>query len=181
MIGVAACATAPRPEGARPSLEARVDAALGSMKSRDPGLLALLDASYGYAVFPDIRKRQRDLGADQPGGELGSTGAHGGGVLFEHGRASGYVDLNQDSIGGQLENQTFAELVVFHDRDAVDRLKAGQLEIGQDVSAIAVEPGRATTVATSLTGAFAVFTMPQDGLVAELPVSGQKLNYRPHG
>jgi hypothetical protein len=179
MIGMAACATAPRAETARPGLEARADAALGSMKSRDPGLPGLLDASYAYVVFPAIKKSHMDLGADHPGGELGSISAHGRGVLFEQGRMSGYIELNQDSVGGQLDGQTYSELVVFHDRDSVDRLKAAPLELGLDAAAIPVASGHAAAVAESLTGGFAVFTMNNGNLVAELPVTGQKLQYQP--
>lgn len=63
----------------------------------------------------------------------------------------------------------------------MDRLKVGQLELGLDASAITVAPGAAVTVAGSLTSGFAVFTLHPGNLVAELPITGQKLNYRPHG
>ncbi len=180
MIGMAACATAPRTDSQSRSLEARADAALSSMKSRDPGLPNLLDSVYGYAVFPEIGKSNADLGADQPGGEIGSVAAYGRGVVFEQGRVSGYIDLNQDSVGAQLGGQTFAELVVFQDRSAMDPLKAGRFELGANAFAIAVAPGAADATSFADDG-FAVFTMPQGGLVAELPVSGQTLNYHPGG
>jgi lipid-binding SYLF domain-containing protein len=168
VLGMGACATAPKTESERQSLEARAEATLGSMKERDPGLPGLLASAYGYAVFPDIGKGGVVVGA-----------AYGRGVLFEHARSTGYVELNQGSIGAQLGGQTFAELIVFRDRFAVERLKAGQFELGANASAVALTAGAAG--AASFTDGVAVFTVPQGGLMAELSVSGQKLNYQPHG
>jgi lipid-binding SYLF domain-containing protein len=168
MIGMSACATAPKTESERRSLEARADATLESMRARDPGLPTLLDASYGYAVFPDIGKGGAVVGA-----------AYGRGVLYEHGRISGYVDLSQGSIGAQLGAETFSELVVFHDPDPVQRLKGGTFEFGANASAVALTTGAAA--AASFNNGVVVFTVPRGGLMAELAVSGQKLNYQPRG
>jgi hypothetical protein len=179
MIAFAACAGAPRSAGPA-SLEARASATLGAMQTRDPGLEDLLDDAYGYAVFPEIA-RASGTGADQPGGELGSIPVHGRGVLFEHGRPSGHVSLDQDAIGGQLEGLTFAELVVFRHRKDVDRLKAGQLQLATDTSALAVMPGASSAVDGNFPEGIAVFTMAREELVAELPIRGQKLNYQPRG
>src|SRR6185295_20379584 len=101
MLGIAACATAPKTASERRSLEESADATLGSMESRDPALKPLLDSAYAYAVFPDIGKGGAVVGA-----------AYGRGVLFEQGRPAGYVELNQGSIGAQLGAQSFAELIV---------------------------------------------------------------------
>jgi len=165
-IGMGACATAPRTESGRQSLEASAETTLESMKTRDPGLPSLLDSAYGYAVFPNIGKGGVVVGA-----------AYGRGVLFEHGRPSGYIELNQGSIGAQLGGQTFAELLVFRDRFGVEKLKAGQLELGANVSAVALTAG--ASGAASFSDGVAVFTVPQGGLMAELSVSGQKLNFQP--
>jgi hypothetical protein len=180
MIGIAACATTPRPESGSRSLDARADATLGSMKSRDPGLPNLLDSAYAYAVFPDIGGRKAS-GADSPGGEPGSVAVYGRGVLFEQGRMSGYVELNQSSMAAELGDQTFSELIVFHDRSAVDQLKASMFELGVNAGGFPVEPGAADAVATNFTSRVAVFTMPQRGLTAQLSISGQKLSYQPQG
>jgi lipid-binding SYLF domain-containing protein len=138
------------------------------MKARDPGLGNLLDSAYGYAVFPDIGKGGVIVGA-----------AYGRGVLYEHGHQVGYLELNQGSIGAQLGGQTFAELIVFRDRFAVERLKAGSFELGANASAVALQSGAAASAAFA--DGVAVFTLPHGGLMAELSVSGQKLNYQPRG
>jgi len=168
IVGIAACATAPKTEPERRNLEASAEATLEAMKTPDPGLRNLLDSAYGYAVFPDIGKGGVVVGA-----------AYGRGVLYEHGRMTGYVELNQGSIGAQLGAQTFSELVAFHDNYAVDRLKAGTFELGANVSAVALTTGAAATA--TFNDGVAVFTMPQGGLMAELSISGQKLNFQPRG
>jgi lipid-binding SYLF domain-containing protein len=168
MIGMGACATAPKTEAGRQSLEASAEATLGSMRARDPGLPNLLDSAYGYAVFPDIGKGGMVVGA-----------AYGRGVLFEHGHPTGYVELNQGSVGAQLGGQSFSELVVFRDNFAVERLKVGQFELGANASAVALTEGAAG--AASFTDGVAVFTIPKGGLMAELSVTGQKLNFQPRG
>jgi lipid-binding SYLF domain-containing protein len=168
MIGMGACATAPKTESDRRSLESRAEATIESMRTRDPGLPNLLASAEGYAVFPDVGKGGAVVGA-----------AYGRGVLFERGQMTGYVELNQGSIGAQLGGQTFSELVVFRDRDTVDRLKAGTFEFGANASAVALTTGAAA--GASFNDGVAVFTVPQGGLMAELTVSGQKLNFQPRG
>lgn len=168
MVGIVACATAPKTASERHSLEESAEATLQSMATADPGVRPLLDSAYAYAVFPDIGKGGVVVGA-----------AYGRGVLFEHGRAVGYVELNQGSIGAQLGAQSFAELIVFRDQFAVERLKAGQFELGANASAIALTTGAAA--AANFNDGLAVFTMPRGGLMAELSVSGQKLNFQPRG
>jgi lipid-binding SYLF domain-containing protein len=167
-LGIGACATAPKTVSERNDLEASADATLTSMTARDPGLADLLGSAYGYAVFPDIGKGGVIVGA-----------AYGRGVLYEHGHPIGYLELNQGSIGAQLGGQTFAELVVFRDRFAVERLKAGTFELGANASAVALQAGAAASA--TFTDGLAVFTLPHGGLMAELSVSGQKLNYQPRG
>jgi len=168
MIGMSACAHAPTTESERQNAEARAMATVQQMEARDPGLKYLLDQAYAYAVFPDIGKGGFIVG-----------GAHGRGVLFERGRPNGFIELNQASIGAQIGGQTFAEMIVFRDQYAVGRLKQGPFELAGNASAVALNAGAAATA--NFINGVAVFTMPHGGLMAELSVSGQKLNYQPRG
>ena len=165
VVALAACATAPSTTEARDNLKSRALATVQEMTARDPGLQDLLDHSAGYAVFPDIGKAGVVVG-----------GAYGRGVLFEHGGSSGYVSLTEGSIGAQLGGQTISELIVFHDRFEVDHLKAGSFQLGADASAVAITTGAAA--AARFTDGVAVFALPRGGLMAEISVSGQKLNYQ---
>lgn len=167
-LAVASCATAPKTASERSDLQARAEATIRTMESRDASLRPLLNSAYGYAVFPDIGK----------GGFI-AGGAYGRGVVFEHGRPTGFVELNQGSLGAQIGAQTFAELVVFSDAAALQRLKAGNFSIGGNASAVVLTTGAAAS--TRFSDGVAVFVMPRGGVMAELSISGQQINYQPMG
>ncbi len=163
-----ACATAPRSAGERADLFVRADSTLGMMRSRDPGLSELLGRSAGYVVFPEIGK----------GGFIAGA-AYGRGVLYEHGVRQGFVELNQGSIGAQVGAQTFSELIVFSNPIDISKLKLGDYSVGANVSAVALTTGAAATI-DAKAGTF-IFVVPRGGMMAELSVSGQKLNFAPKG
>ncbi len=162
------CATAPDTPAEERSLEQRASATLDTMVARDPGLKELLDGSVGYAVFPEIGKGGAVVG-----------GAYGKGVVFERGEPAGHLVLSQASIGAQLGGQTFAELIIFRDDKALSRLKTDNFDIGTNVSAVALTSGAAR--AAQFEGGVAVFVMPRGGLMVDLSVTGQKIEYRPQG
>ncbi|HLU68324.1 MAG TPA: lipid-binding SYLF domain-containing protein, partial [Kofleriaceae bacterium] len=134
----------------------------------DPGLQQILDQAYGYAVFPEIGKGGAIVG-----------GAYGRGIVYEQGRKVGFVELNQGSIGAQLGGQTFSEIIVFSNRAALDRLKAGNFDLGADASAVVLTTGAAA--GARFERGVAVFVLPQGGLMVDVSVNGQQLNYQPRG
>jgi lipid-binding SYLF domain-containing protein len=162
------CATAPDTKAERRTLDDQATATLDTMTARDPGLKELLDGSVGYAVFPEIGKGGAVVG-----------GAYGKGVVFEGGAPVGYVELSQASIGAQLGGQTFSELIIFQDRDALTRLKTDNFDVGANMSAVALKTGAAR--AAQFEGGVAVFVMPRGGLMVDLSISGQKIDFEPQG
>ncbi len=165
VLGIAACATAPKTVSEQRDLEAKADASLQSMRTRDPGIQGLLDSSAGYVVLPEVGKGGFVVG-----------GAHGKGVLYEHGMKTGFVSMSQASVGAQIGAQTFAELVVIQDAFTVQRLKAGTYSFGANASAVVLTTGAAAT--PRFVEGVAVFTVPTGGAMAELSLSGQKLDYQ---
>lgn len=165
---IAACATAPKSDSGRRDLEASAEATLAEMRSRDPGLGSLLDVAAGYAVFPEIGKGGAIVGA-----------AYGRGVLYQRGQPVGFVDLSQASLGAQLGGQTFSELLVMREPYDVQRLKAGKFSLGGNISGVVLTAGAAAS--TRFTEGVAVFIVPRGGLMAELSVSGQQINFTPRG
>jgi lipid-binding SYLF domain-containing protein len=159
------CATAPKTEAKRDALRSEAEATVKSMVARDPGIQAAIEQAAGYAVFPSIGQ-----------GGLIVGGAYGRGVLYEGGRMTGYVELNQGSVGAQLGGQTFAELILFETPDAVARLRAGNFDLGAEAQAVALNAGAGA--ATRFEDGVAVFVMPKGGLMAGVSVNGQKLNYQ---
>ena len=158
------CASAPKTRAEERTLDEQASATLELMKARDVRLSELLDSAEGYVVLPEIGK----------GGAL-VGGAYGRGVVYEHGQPIGYVELSQASFGAQLGGQTFSELIVFRDRDALLRVKTDNFDLGGSVSAVALTSGAAA--AAQFEGGVAVFVMPRGGLMVDVSVSGQKINY----
>ena len=162
------CATAPKTASEQQALVQRAQATVQTMVARDPSLRPVLDSAVGYAVFPDIGKAGFIAG-----------GAHGNGVLFERGRVTGFTSMTQGSVGAQIGAQSFAQLVVFRDPNALARLKLGQFSLAANASAVALTAG-AGAGATFRSGV-AVFVMTRGGAMAELSVGGQQINFQPAG
>lgn len=166
VLGTAGCATAPKTVEGRADLIASAGDTLSRMIARDVALRPILATAAGYAVFPDVGK-----------GGLIVGGTHGRGVLYERGRAVGYVQLSEASIGAQAGAEAFSELIVFEDRGALNRVKRGSLDLGGNISAVALTAGAAAAV--KFTDGVAVFIEPRGGLMVDISVSGQKISFDP--
>ena len=136
------------------------------MTAKDASLRDLVDRSPGYAVFPDVGKAGAIIG-----------GAYGRGVVYEHGRPTGYTEMKQASIGAQLGAQDYSELIVFENDASLARLKSGDFDVGAEATAVALKSGAAK--AATFQGGAVVFTLPRGGLMASAAVRGQKLNFQP--
>jgi len=162
----AGCATAPRSPAQRQSLRQSADATLSEMIARDPPLADLLYRATAYAVFPSI-------GA---GGIL-VGGAYGRGILYEGGAPTGYVSLEQASIGAQLGGQSFAELLVLRTPAEARALKGGHFTAGANLGVVVLTAGAAAH--PSFDPNASVFVLPRGGLMVDISIAGQQLNYQP--
>jgi hypothetical protein len=70
-------------------------------------------------------------------------------------------------------------LVVFQTPAALSNFKSGNFTFGAGVNAIALDKGVAK--ATEFTDGVAIFTRPNQGLMAEASLNGQKFRYVPLG
>ena len=167
MFCMVGCATAPNTQAEKRGLIAEADATVASMAAKDPSLQRLLDRSPGYAVFPNVGAAGAIVG-----------GAYGRGVLFEQGRPVGFAELNQGAVGALIGGQTYSEIIVFENEAAMNRLKAGNFDVGAEASAVALKAGIAD--AARFEGGVAIFQTPKGGLMATAAVTGQKINFQPH-
>jgi lipid-binding SYLF domain-containing protein len=142
---------------------------LATMRAEQPGLEGLLAASAGYAVFPSV-------GA---AGALYVGGAYGKGVLFQHGNVVGFVDVKQASVGLTLGGKTYGELLLLRNQYDVERLKAGKFAIGADISAVVLTAGAQGSA--TLDPNTSVIVRPHGGLMADITVSGQRIDFAPAG
>jgi lipid-binding SYLF domain-containing protein len=160
---VAACAHAPKSEAKRSQLEQQASAELQEMLTKDPSLNSLLQQSAGYIVFPSV---------GQGGFIVG--GAGGQGVLYENGQVAGFATLSQASFGAQVGGQKFAQLIVVRDRWQLDRMKAGQFDVGGQASATIIKAGAATAAQFGRNG-LAVIVNPKGGAMLNVSLTGQKI------
>jgi lipid-binding SYLF domain-containing protein len=139
--------------------------ALGTFKRTDPSLQSFLDRAYGYAIFPTVGK-----------GAVGVGGAYGRGEVFERGVLIGYCDLSQGTVGVQLGGQSYSELLVFENKNALDKFTSGEFAFDAQASAVALKSGASANAKFS--NGVAVFTMTKEGLMFEASIGGQKFSYQ---
>src|SRR5215475_4431091 len=121
----AGCATAPSTRSERESLQTSAHATLEEMIARNPQIQDITRTAPAYAVFPSVGK----------GGVL-VGGAFGRGVLFENGVPTGFVSLQQASLGAQLGGQSFAELLVLRTPGNVAAVKSGNFTAGAHLGVV---------------------------------------------
>lgn len=163
MIG---CETAPKTPQERSALKDDAQSTFKQMTSQDPSLDNFINnRAYGYAIFPSVGAGGAIVG-----------GAHGQGVVYEQGRFVGYCELEQASIGAQLGGQSYSEILVFENRDVMQKFQAGHFDLGANASAVALKAGAAA--AARFDNGVAVFVHPKGGLMAGVSINGQKFNFR---
>ncbi|MCC7350351.1 MAG: hypothetical protein IT446_07255 [Phycisphaerales bacterium] len=163
MVG-AGCATAPTSPQERQALQQEAGAAVRDMKTASPTINDILSNGYAYAIFPSVGKGGMVVG-----------GAYGRGVVYQGGNLIGYSDLSQASIGLQLGGQTYSELIVFQNADALNKFKQGNYAFAADASAVALKSG--ASVAADYRNGVAVFTNPLGGAMFQATVGGQEFTF----
>jgi lipid-binding SYLF domain-containing protein len=163
-MGVTGCQTAPKNDTARANLLDDAQASLKRFERSDNSMQQVLDRSAGYAVFPDVGKGGFIVG-----------GGYGKGVVYDHGQPVGYADISEVTAGFQAGGQSFSELIIFQDQDALNKFKSGSYGLSAEASAIAIKPGAAAQA--DFKKGVMVFTLTGSGLMAEAAVAGQKFRY----
>lgn len=160
------CQAEPKSEAKRDALHQQAPLTIRELVETDPGLQDLIDKAYGYAIFPSIGK-----------GAVGVGGAYGRGLVYEQGEFIGYAEVKQATIGLQLGGQTFAQLILFENKDALDRFRTGNFAFSANASAVAIESG--ASASAKYENGVAVFTRPNGGAMFEASIGGQKFSFVP--
>jgi len=162
---IAGCSASPLSDTQRDVLQARADGAMDEFTER-PNVRRFLDDAYGYAIFPRVTK-----------GAFGVGGARGQGLVYEQGRLIGNAVLTQASIGFQLGGQTFQEIILFEDEQALANFTRGNLEFDAGASAVAGTAGGGATI--NYENGVAVFVRTNAGLMYEASIGGQNFSFNP--
>lgn len=147
------------------TIEDMAAATLKRLETKDPGLKALLKKAYAYAVFPSVGKASLVIG-----------GAYGKGAVFERGKFVGYATIGQTTIGVQIGGDTFAEIIVFENKEAFERLKKGKMAFAADASAVLVKAGAAA--GKGFGDGTSAFVYGTGGMLLEAAIGGQKFKFK---
>ena len=166
-VGIVGCDTStPSSPAQQTALHDEAKASLERMEAQDPTLRNQIQNSYGYAVFPEV-------GA----AAIGVGGASGEGYVYKNGQRVGTVKLTQASVGAQIGGTTYAELIIFQDETALNRMMNNSIEFGADANATVIKDGAAGS------GSFAhgvqIYVLPKGGLNVGAAVDGQKFHFMP--
>jgi len=168
-VGVVGCETnTPNSPAAQMDVSNRSQTALQQMTAQDGRLQDMINNSYGYVIFPEVGQ-----------GAIGVGGSSGVGTVYQNGKEVGTVKLTQVSVGPQLGGDTYSELIVFQNQQAMNRLMNDSLEFGAAANATIVKAGAAA--ATRLDNGVGVFLLPKGGLMAGANVNGQKFHFMGNG
>lgn len=155
---------------------------------RASGAGDLIDAAYGYAVFPTIGK-----------GGIGIGGAHGSGRVYKgNGKLMGTTKMTQITYGLQLGGQAYSQIILFEDERSYDEFTDGNFEFGAQATAVALTAAAGAEASTTGAGTnasggennanvgssgfrkgMAIFTIAKGGLMYEATLGGQKFSYKP--
>ena len=155
-----------RATAANPVTVEDAKAVVAQYEATDPGLSRFFRDSAGYAVFPGIGKGGFIVGA-----------AQGDGILFEHGHPVGKITMTQVSVGAQVGGQSYSEVIFFHDKLPLEKLKLNDLTLAAQVSAVGLQSG--VSANAKYEDGVAVVTAAKGGLMLEAAVGGQKFQFVP--
>lgn len=165
-LALVGCASAPQTRTESRELLTRADETIESFVSQDQTLRSVLDGAYAYAVFPTIAE-----------GAVFVGGASGVGVVYEQGEPVGYMTVNHGTVGPQLGGQAFSEIIVFQERSALERAKAGNIDLTASAAITVITVGSAAR--TSAESGTRVFIDDEDGFLAGVNIGGMTVSYEP--
>lgn len=148
------------------TLRAEVEAKLKEFKAEYPGLKQWLNDAYGYAVFPEVGKASLVVG-----------GSYGQGEVFGRGRPIGYATISQFTVGVQVGGDSFSELILFENKEALERFKSGKVEFAANASAVLVRAG--TAKVNDYEQGVKTLAMSNGGMLLEASIGGQKFTFMP--
>jgi len=131
----------------------------------NPKIQNYFDDAKAYAIFPNVGKGAIIVGA-----------ASGNGAVYERGVLVGMASLKQVDVGAQIGGKAYSEVIFFKTDRAVQDFMDDDFSFGSNVSAVAIDQAPPSLNITYTDGV-AVFTLPKEGLMAEISVGGQKFDF----
>ena len=135
-------------------------------QEKDNTFNSTLKKAYAYAIFPEVGKGGFIVGA-----------SHGAGEVYKKGKLIGRAKMTQTTVGAQVGGQTYAEVILFQNKGALDRFKRGGFEGSAAATAIGGKKGAAA--ACKYKDGVIIMVLPLKGGMAEAAGGGQKFDFEP--
>ena len=149
-------------------LHGKVESIKKDWQAKDDTFNSTLKKAYAYAIFPEVGKGGFIVGA-----------SHGAGEVYRKGKLIGHTKMTQTTVGAQVGGQTYAEVILFKNKKALDRFKASRFEGSAAATAIGGKKGAAA--ASKYKDGVAIMVLPIKGAMAEAAGGGQKFKFEPVG
>lgn len=151
---------------ADPTLDADCKAALVSLYSNTPHAQELGQKAKGILVFPQVVRAGFIAGA-----------AHGAGILYENGKATGSYATTSGTFGLQAGIQTYGYAMFFMTDHELNDLKTSSgFSVGVAPTIVIADQGAARNLnTTTLSSEIYAFIFDQKGLMAGLGLAGNKI------
>ncbi|MFH1868902.1 MAG: YSC84-related protein [Candidatus Omnitrophota bacterium] len=166
IAGFAGLALAPQALAATAKeIDASVDSSLGLFKDVK-GAEGLIKKAAGVLVFPKVYKAG-----------IGIGGEYGEGALRINGKTVDYYNTASASIGFQLGGQKKTIIILFMQKDSLDKFRASsgwKAGIDASVAVIAIGTGGAIDTA-KINEPIIAFILDQKGLMYNLTLEGSKI------
>lgn len=141
------------------------EAAKAAFLEANPKLQGYFDDAKAYVIFPNVGKGALIIGA-----------ASGNGAVYERGVLVGMANMKQVDVGAQIGGKAYSEVVFFKTDKAVQDFMNDDFRFGSNISAVAANQAPPSFNITYTDGA-AVFTLPKEGLMAEISIGGQRFDF----
>lgn len=149
-------------------LHGKVESIKKDWQAKDHTFQSTLENAYAYAIFPQVGKGGLIVGA-----------SHGQGEVYRKRKLIGYSKMTQTTVGAQVGGQTYAEVILFKNKKALDRFKQSRFEGSAAATAIGGRKGAAA--ASKYKDGVAIMVLPIKGAMAEAAGGGQKFAFEPVG
>src|ERR1035438_6172503 len=151
-------------------LQVKAQEALTNFKLADPTLTNFFAKAAGYAILPGVGEGGFIIG-----------GEHGDGLVYQKDKLVGKVSMSEVSIGAQVGGGSFAEIIFFETKAALQSFKTAKWEMSAKAKANVAASGVAENA--KYEQGVAVFTLPKTGAMVAAAVGGQKIDAEPakHG
>jgi len=137
-------------------------------QAKDNTFNKTLKKAHAYAIFPEVGKGGFIVGA-----------SHGAGEVYKKSKLIGHAKMTQTTVGAQVGGQTYAEVILFQNKAALDRFKNNRFEGSAAATAIGGKKGAAK--ACKYKDGVAIMVLPKKGAMAEAAGGGQKFAFEPLG